>query len=105
VDNKNKMHQSNKLKVFSGTANKDLAEAVAKYTGNTLGKAEVSRYPDGWFLLSLNSFVGEIRVQILENVRGADVFVSDYLSCLKHLGDSTHLPSSERQLDGASLIN
>jgi len=57
-------HQSQNLKVFSGSANRALSELVARYIGCSLGKAEVSHFPDG-----------ETKVQILENVRGADVFV------------------------------
>jgi ribose-phosphate pyrophosphokinase len=53
-----------KLKVFSGNANPQLALAIAQYLGTTLSAASISRFSDG-----------EIRVQIQENVRGADVFV------------------------------
>jgi len=50
--------------VFSGTANPQLSLAIAQYLGTTLSPALISRFSDG-----------EIRVQIQENVRGADVFV------------------------------
>jgi len=50
--------------VFTGNANPKLAEAVAKYLQIHLGRATVSRFQDG-----------EINVEILENVRGKDVFV------------------------------
>jgi len=53
-----------KFKVFCGTANPSLAEAICKYVGVPLGLAEHGQFSDG-----------EIRYQILENVRGADVFV------------------------------
>jgi ribose-phosphate pyrophosphokinase len=52
------------LKLFSGNANRALAEEIAASLGTTLGQAEVSRFSDG-----------EIFVQIDENVRGADIFV------------------------------
>ena len=52
------------LKLFSGNANRALAEEIAQYLRVPLGDAEVSRFSDG-----------EIFVQINENVRGADVFV------------------------------
>ena len=52
------------LKLFSGNANRPLAEEIAKTLQLPLGDAEVSRFSDG-----------EIFVQINENVRGADVFV------------------------------
>ncbi len=53
-----------KLMVFSGNANKPLADLVAKHLGMRLGKLEVSTFSDG-----------EISIEILENVRGKDVFV------------------------------
>jgi ribose-phosphate pyrophosphokinase len=52
------------LKLFSGNANRALAEEIAKFLHLTLSDAEVSRFSDG-----------EVRVQINENVRGTDVFV------------------------------
>jgi ribose-phosphate pyrophosphokinase len=54
----------NALKVFSGNAHLSLAKEICAALGVKLGKAEVGRFPDG-----------EVRLQILENVRGADVFV------------------------------
>jgi ribose-phosphate pyrophosphokinase len=52
------------LKLFSGNANRPLAEEIAKILAVPLGQAEVARFSDG-----------EVFVQIDENVRGADVFV------------------------------
>jgi ribose-phosphate pyrophosphokinase len=52
------------LKLFSGNANRPLAEEIATILGTPLGQAEVARFSDG-----------EVFVQIDENVRGADVFV------------------------------
>jgi ribose-phosphate pyrophosphokinase len=52
------------MKIFTGTANPLLAQSMADYLGIPLGKAQVSRFPDG-----------ETWVKILENVRGKDVFV------------------------------
>lgn len=52
------------LKLFTGNANRPLAEEIAQYLRMPLGDAEVSRFSDG-----------EIFVQVNENVRGADVFV------------------------------
>ena len=52
------------LKLFSGNANRALAEEIAQYLRVPLSDAEVSRFSDG-----------EIFVQFNENVRGADVFV------------------------------
>ncbi|MEO5863216.1 MAG: ribose-phosphate pyrophosphokinase [Burkholderiales bacterium] len=52
------------LMVFTGNANPVLADAVARHLNLSLGRATVGRFSDG-----------EIRVEILENVRGKDVFV------------------------------
>jgi ribose-phosphate pyrophosphokinase len=53
-----------KFKVFSGTANVPLADEVCASLGLARGQAQVTRFQDG-----------ECYAQILENVRGADVFV------------------------------
>jgi ribose-phosphate pyrophosphokinase len=55
---------SYELKLFSGNANRPLAEEIAQHLDLGLGDAEVSRFSDG-----------EVYVQINENVRGTDVFV------------------------------
>src|SRR5574342_1076184 len=52
------------LKLFSGNANRPLAEEIARHLHMPLGDADVSRFSDG-----------EVYVQINENVRGEDVFV------------------------------
>ena len=52
------------LMVFSGNANPKLAQQVARQLNIQLGKATVSKFSDG-----------EIMVELLENVRGKDVFV------------------------------
>lgn len=52
------------LMLFTGNANRDLALSVANHMKISLGKANVSRFSDG-----------EVMVEILENVRGKDVFV------------------------------
>ena len=52
------------LMVFTGNAIPQLAGAVADSLGIQLGKATVGRFSDG-----------EVMVEILENVRGKDVFV------------------------------
>ena len=53
-----------KFKIFSGTANPELAHEVCKHLGMDLGQTMSQRFQDG-----------ERYVQILENVRGADVFM------------------------------
>lgn len=52
------------MKLFSGTANPELASRIANYLLAPLGSVTVRRFADG-----------EIFVQINENVRGRDVFV------------------------------
>ena len=52
------------LKVFTGNAHPALAHEICKHLGVPLGRANVDRFPDG-----------EVRVQIQENVRGADAFI------------------------------
>src|SRR5579862_172154 len=53
-----------RFKIFAGTANLPLAESICHHLGVPLGQAKLGRFSDG-----------EIYFQILENVRGADVFV------------------------------
>ncbi len=53
-----------RLKIFTGNANKSLANEVAKYAGIPLGDADVFKFSND------NSFV-----KINENVRGADTFI------------------------------
>jgi len=55
---------SGDMMVFTGNANPKLAQDVAKYLHIHLGRATVGRFSDG-----------EVMVEILENVRGKDVFV------------------------------
>src|SRR3569832_877412 len=50
--------------VFSGNANRQLAEDIVNYLNIPLGKAIVGRFSDG-----------EVMVEIMENVRGKDVFI------------------------------
>ena len=52
------------MMVFTGNANPRLAEEVSKHLNLRLGRATVSRFSDG-----------EVMVEILEHVRGKDVFV------------------------------
>src|SRR2546426_2983274 len=55
---------SNEMKIFGGTANTALTNEICEYLDCELGKSSVTRFSDG-----------EIYFQILENVRGADVFI------------------------------
>jgi ribose-phosphate pyrophosphokinase len=58
------MMDRDRLKVFSGTANLKLAQEICACMDVPLGQSIVTRFSDD-----------EVRIQILENVRGADVFV------------------------------
>lgn len=57
------MSQFKNLKIFTGNANRPLAEEIAKFLKTPLGVAEVKHFADG-----------ETWVEIDENVRGMDVF-------------------------------
>lgn len=52
------------MKIFAGNSNPDLAQQICDSLEIQLGRALVSTFSDG-----------EVRVEIRENVRGADVFV------------------------------
>jgi ribose-phosphate pyrophosphokinase len=52
------------IKIFTGNANPGLAMEICERMNIPLAKADVTRFSDG-----------EINVQILDNVRGSDVFV------------------------------
>lgn len=81
------------IRLFSGSANRPLAEAIARSLGLSLGKAVVERFPDG-----------EVRVRLLESVRGADVYliqptappVNDHLMELLIMADAVRRSSAAR---------
>ena len=52
------------LTIFTGSANPKLAKEVARQMGTQLGRAKVGKFSDG-----------EVMVEIMENVRGKDVFI------------------------------
>ena len=53
-----------RLQVFTGQANRPLAESIMGYLGTPLGRAIVGSFKNG-----------ETRVRLEENVRGSDVFI------------------------------
>ncbi len=55
---------SNRLRLFAGSANRPLAQEVARYLGIDLGPMIRKRFADG-----------ELYVQIQESIRGADVYL------------------------------
>jgi ribose-phosphate pyrophosphokinase len=52
------------MKIFTGTANPNLAKEIADFLGVSLGGVRISRFANG-----------EIYVRFEETVRGVDVFV------------------------------
>ncbi|HUX00487.1 MAG: ribose-phosphate pyrophosphokinase [Phycisphaerae bacterium] len=81
------------LKIFSGSANRPLAEAIAKYLKMPVGKAALTQFPDGELFLKIN-----------EDVRGRDIFIvqstcspqNDNLMELLLFIDAAHRSSAER---------
>jgi ribose-phosphate pyrophosphokinase len=61
---KRRIDMLERIRIFSGNANKGLSEKICQKLGMKLGKAEVSTFSDG-----------ETMVEIDENVRGMDTFV------------------------------
>ena len=60
----NGMHEDSAMMVFSGNANRPLAEEITARLKLPLGKAAVGRFSDG-----------EVMVEINDSVRGKDVFI------------------------------
>ena len=58
------LSEDKRFKLFSGTANRPLAEEIGHHIGVPVGEAKMQRFADG-----------EVYFQLLENVRGVDVFV------------------------------
>jgi ribose-phosphate pyrophosphokinase len=53
-----------RFKIFCGSSNVALCEEICKFVGVPMGEARLQRFSDG-----------EVHFQLLENVRGADVFL------------------------------
>ncbi len=58
------MSEDKRFKIFAGSANRKLAEDICTHVGVQLGESKLQRFADG-----------EIYFQLLENVRGVDVFI------------------------------
>src|ERR1700755_1996487 len=58
------LSEDKRFKIFSGSANRALATEICRHIGISLGETKMQRFADG-----------EVYFQLLENVRGADVFV------------------------------
>jgi ribose-phosphate pyrophosphokinase len=59
-----RQHEDKRFKIFSGSANRGLAHEICETIGLPLGETKLQRFADG-----------DIYFQLLENVRGVDVFV------------------------------
>ena len=59
-----RLGEDKRFKIFSGTSNRALGEEICKFVGVPLGETRLQRFSDG-----------EVHFQLLENVRGADVFL------------------------------
>jgi ribose-phosphate pyrophosphokinase len=58
------LSEDKRFKLFSGTANPELARRIGEHIGVKVGETKLQRFADG-----------EVFFQLLENVRGVDVFV------------------------------
>ncbi|HEV2276233.1 MAG TPA: ribose-phosphate pyrophosphokinase [Acidobacteriaceae bacterium] len=59
-----RLSEDKRFKIFAGSANRKLAEDICTHVGVRLGESKLQRFADG-----------EIYFQLLENVRGVDVFI------------------------------
>jgi len=59
-----RLSEDKRFKIFSGSANRPLTEEVCKFLGVPVGETRLQRFSDG-----------ETHFQLLENVRGVDVFL------------------------------
>jgi len=59
-----KLGEDKRFKIFAGSSNRALGEEICKFVGVPLGETRLQRFSDG-----------EVHFQLLENVRGADVFL------------------------------
>src|SRR5512139_668663 len=53
-----------RMRIFTGSANPRLASSVCRHLNISLGRCVVGRFSDG-----------EVMVELLENVRGRDIFI------------------------------
>ncbi len=79
------------MRLFSGNANRPLAQAIAEHLGTSLGEMHCGRFPDG-----------EVKVEIHDDVRGGDIFViqpttnNDFLMELLVICDALRRASAAR---------
>ena len=73
-----------RMRIFTGNANPKLAEAVCRHLNISVGRAVVDKFSDG-----------EVMVELLENVRGRDVFVLQ----------STCLPTNDNLMEIMVMVD
>jgi len=56
--------ENDEMRIFTGSANPELAAKIAAFLKMSLGEVDITRFPDG-----------ELHVKFLENVRGKDIFI------------------------------
>lgn len=86
------MTESSELALFTGNANPALAHDIARHLRLPVGRASVGRFSDG-----------EVNIEIMENVRGRDVFIvqptgppaNDHLMELLVMADACRRASAE----------
>jgi ribose-phosphate pyrophosphokinase len=82
------------LKIFTGNANRPLAEKICDHLGVPLGQAVVGQFSDG-----------ELMVEFKENVRGQDVYAVQPLSvpCNEHLMELLLMVDALKRASAASI--
>lgn len=61
---KSSIHDTSRVKIFTGRANPELASEIARYLGTEISQVQIKNFSDG-----------ETYVQIQESVRGCDAFI------------------------------
>ncbi len=80
------------MRIFSGNANRPLAEAIAHQLGMPLGEMHCGRFPDG-----------EVKVEIHDDVRGGDVFVVQPTTSNDHLMELLTICDALRRASAARI--
>jgi ribose-phosphate pyrophosphokinase len=80
------------MRIFSGNANRPLAQAIADAIGCRLGEMTCDRFPDG-----------EVKVQVHEDVRGADVFVVQSTMTNDHIMELLVITDALRRASAARI--
>ena len=95
------MAESETLTLFAGNANPALAHDIARHLTTPLGRAYVGRFSDG-----------EVNIELMENVRGRDVFIlqptcppaNDHLMELLVIVDACRRASAAQDHGGGAVL-